>query len=361
MHLEQMLDKRFLGYRSLLGFFHWAKDVKGVLTKKGASLSDKYWCLSHGFTVSSFNLYGHENLKKNYRDYLSERQYLKLHPLNGAFSVWIDDKLTLKHMFSRFDTYLPEYYFHIEGSSVVRQANCPETVHGHDFQAILALLREKKILAAKQLWGSCGTGFYRLEYIDSEYYVTGKKISENDLLSLLRSLKHYVITEYIRNHNSIAAIWPDATNTLRIMMATVDSEPVLMRSFIRFGNAKSNGVDNAHAGGIEAIVDEDKGRVLFAVSLDADGYATRITNHPDSGAPFDIEITYWDEIVRVCERICRTYPELRYWGFDVAITQDGFKILEINSLPGLMAAQMKMPLLKDEKTRKVYQSFGLKL
>ena len=48
---------------------------------------------------------------------------------------------------------------------------------------------------------------------------------------------------------------------------------------------------------------------------------------------------------------------MRYMGFDVAVTEDSFKILEINSLSGLMAAQCKEPLMKDPKTRRVFEYF----
>lgn len=361
MHLEQMFDRPIFGYRSIFGYFHWLKDIKGIIMHSNASLSDKWWCIRHGFTVSSLNLHGKNNLKQNYKDYLSEKQYLMLHPLNGAFSVWIDDKLTMKNIFSRYDMYLPEYYFHIEKDAVFKLSNCPISINKNGHDGIIQLLKERKKLVAKQLWGSCGNGFYRLEFIDNEFYITGNKVTEKELLNLLCSLEHYVITEFIRNHDVLFSIWPEATNTVRIMMATVNNAPVLMRSFIRFGNAKSNGVDNAHAGGIEAIIDEETGKILFAISMDENNYATKIDVHPDSGSSFDINIPYWDEMIRVCKQICMDYPELRYWGFDVAITQEKFKILEINSLPGLMAAQLKMPLLKDKKTRDVYKSFGLKL
>lgn len=51
---------------------------------------------------------------------------------------------------------------------------------------------------------------------------------------------------------------------------------------------------------------------------------------------------------------------MKYMGFDVAITDEGLKIIEINSLSGLTAAQAKKPLLADPKTKSIYQAFGLK-
>lgn len=360
MNIERKLDRRFLGYRSILGFYRWNRECIKIIKNKDAAVSDKLWCLWHGFSLEDYNLFGHENMKQNYRDYLSIKQYNQLHPINGMFSLWIDDKLTIKHVFSKYDEFFPKYYFDIENGDALRLSDCPESVQSTGIDGVMELLRQEKKIAVKQLLGSFGKGFYRLEYDQGNYYVTGEQQTENSVIQLLRSLDHYLVTEFITNHETLYRIWPEATNTLRILMGTKNSEPILLRSFIRFGNANSHGVDNAHSGGLEAIVDEESGRMLFAVSLDAQGYAKRITKHPDSGASFDIQIPHWNEIVDTCKKICRDYPELRYWGFDVVITQDSFKILEINSLSGLMAAQLKEPILKDPKTREVFESFGLK-
>ena len=360
MNIERMLDRPIGDYRSILGVYHWMLAIKGILKDKNTSITDKWWCLTHGFSTGLYNLYGHENLRRNYIDYLSTKSYYKLHPINGMFSLWIDDKLTVKHVFSRYGEHLPLYYFDIENGKALKLPDCPESVTETGFAGVIQLLRQEKKLALKQFLGAFGIGFYRLEYINNEFSITGQKSSEEEIINLLKSLNHYLITEFITNHEVLRNIWCDSTNTVRLLMGCVDGEPILLRSFIRFGNAKSNGVDNAHAGGIEAIIDEETGEILFVVAVDAKGAARKIEKHPDSGASFEIKIPRWEETVSKCKQICRDYPELRYWGFDVVITQDSFKILEINSLSGLMAAQLKGPLLKDPKTRKVFESFGLK-
>ena len=357
MRLEKAVDRRFMGYRSVLGWYHWFKASKRILTgKTNRSMGDRLWCLRHGFAVSDLNLFGTEELKKNYRDYLSARDYYKLHPINGEYSFWIDDKLTVKHVFSRYDAYLPAYYYQLEKDRIMRLADCPAD-YDESPEGIAALLREKGVLAAKRLWGSCGVGFYRLEYRDGQFYVTGKPVSEAELKEFLSGLYAYLVLEYIVNHRDIHRIWPEATNTMRVLMANCNGKLVRMRAFIRFGSAASNGVDNAAAGGIESIIDEDTGRILFTQSQDTFGMPTRIERHPDSGESFDIQIPRWEQITDKLEQICRDYPQLRYWGFDVAVTEDSFKILEINSLSGLMAAQCKEPLIKDPKTREVFEYF----
>lgn len=361
MRLEKAINRKFFGYKSILGWYKWTKAKRSIyFGKSNLSLFDRIWCSVHGFNTSDMNLFGKENLKKNYRDYLSIRNYYRLHPINGEYSFWIDDKLTMKYVLHKYNRFLPNYYFQLEKDRVIKLADSPKELK-NDYESIVKLLKDKKILACKRLVGAFGLGFYRLEYDGQCYKITGKTVDEQQLLEFLKGLQSYLVTEFIVNHEVIRQIWPDATNTMRVLIANCDGEPVVLRSFIRFGNAKSNGVDNAHAGGIEAIIDEDTGKLLYAQAQDVYGTPTIIEKHPDSNVSFDIQLPHWDEIIKTLTDICLDFPQLRYLGFDVAVTDESFKILEINSLSGLMAAQTKEPLLKDPKTRKVFQSFGLKV
>ena len=54
--------------------------------------------------------------------------------------------------------------------------------------------------------------------------------------------------------------------------------------------------------------------------------------HPDSGEAFKGKIKGWDQIKSQILAIGDYYPELSYMGYDLAVTDDGFRILEINSL-----------------------------
>ena len=171
MKLEKAVLKRFMGNRSILGWYHWAKAQKHILFgKHNLSFGDRLWCWRYGFHTGDLNLYGRENLKKNYKDYLSARDYYSLHPLNGEYSFWIDDKMTMKYILSKYNEYLPEYYFQLDKNSILKLVDCPKEKNA-DYESIVALLREKRILACKRLFGACGIGFYRLEFDGTDYMV----------------------------------------------------------------------------------------------------------------------------------------------------------------------------------------------
>lgn len=52
--------------------------------------------------------------------------------------------------------------------------------------------------------------------------------------------------------------------------------------------------------------------------------------HPDTGVRIEGIVPNWELMKKGITDICRFMPELEYLGFDIAITDDGFKIIEIN-------------------------------
>ena len=64
------------------------------LKDKSTTIRQKIWAWRNGFFSDKIQKY---NLNEaNKLNYLQDFKYYKLHPLNGAYSKWIDDKLTKK-------------------------------------------------------------------------------------------------------------------------------------------------------------------------------------------------------------------------------------------------------------------------
>ena len=55
--------------------------------------------------------------------------------------------------------------------------------------------------------------------------------------------------------------------------------------------------------------------------------------HPDTGVPISGTIPYWEETICIVKEIASGMPQLQYFGFDVAITENGPKIIEVNVFP----------------------------
>jgi glutathione synthase/RimK-type ligase-like ATP-grasp enzyme len=77
-------------------------------------------------------------------------------------------------------------------------------------------------------------------------------------------------------------------------------------------------------------------------------------NHPDTNESLEISLPHWDEIVSKIQDILSYLPQLTYVGFDIVITDQGFNILEINSLTSINGISYYYPYFADEYSREYF-------
>lgn len=301
-----------------------------------------------GFTVSDWTFM--DLNKDKCGEYLSNVEYYGMHPINGRFSAWIDDKLTLKYLCSgtALDEYMPKYYFQISAEGHILPLMDYETDKSFcDVGEVAKLLREKSELAIKLIAGSIGEGFYKAEYQKGEYLLNGEVLSEADFCTRLSGLRDYLIIEYLHPNEDLARFCPDTVNCIRYLLGRVDGKMVMLRGFIRFGTKASHFVENYNAGGVLCYLNDNGYFSGGNVIDEKTGKNMIITHHPDSGAELTGRIPLWDEIVEAGRKLDHHFPQMDYLGVDFVITsKDKVKILEINSLSSLDALQLDGSILK---------------
>ena len=67
---------------------------------------------------------------------------------------------------------------------------------------------------------------------------------------------------------------------------------------------------------------------------------TKVVTHPDTKEKIDGILPNWELVKQKITEIEKYIPGLRWAGYDIAVTQDGFKIIEINSHQGLHRAHL---------------------
>jgi len=311
----------------------WHKAMyRDIVKNKTVSLADKIWAYRHGFLsyrIAQFDL-NEENMGK----YLSDYDYAKLSPVNNMFKSWIDDKLTMKYILAPFDRFLPEYYFHITlraSGRVLKLMDCPAACTA-DINGIVSMLELRGILALKAVSGSHGDGFYKLAYSDGSYFINGCKSAKNILYELLGSCNDYIVTEYIEMHEDIKKLNSNSVNSIRLMVANEHGEdPFIGFAYLRVGTKRSGVVDNVSSGGLSCTIDLNTGEYRDAFIITEKNEIVFYNTHPDTGHNMEGSIPHWKMICENIIKICRYIGELEYMGFDIAVTPDGFKILEINS------------------------------
>lgn len=305
------------------------------------------WALEKGFVPGRLKLFGDDFNENTYKNYYPDYEYFMAHPMNNHFIIWINDKLTLKYMLNtpELSRYMPEYYLYIENDGHYSYLmDAPSTIK-RDSDFIYNLLVEKKHLALKPNHGAGGVGFFGLSYRDNKIYRNSQEISREELEALKPLLNGYIITEFIEQSDEMEEVFPGTDCALRIVLYKKVQEHIedvpdygCLIAYARFGSARSDSASNLCHGGLAVQIDWEtgtyrggfRGNTKFWGEPGMRGF----DNHPDTGINVDGKpIPHWDKIRAGLLDICRYLSSLDYFGMDVIVTKDDFKLCEINSAP----------------------------
>jgi hypothetical protein len=178
-----------------------------------------------------------------------------------------------------------------------------------------------------------------------------------DLLSSISGGPH-LVEEHVGNHRYAQAIFPGATNTLRIttLHRGRGEPPHVIATYHRFGTSRSAPCDNFDRQGVVAGVEPTTG-VLSAGTLPTPRGARRQqVRHPETGATIaGTVVPAWhdalESVVRLATRLAVDLPGADLVGWDVIVTERGPVVLEANGSPGVVGGQTTRPLLVDPELR----------
>lgn len=322
------------------------------------SLKKKIWALKRSFFSYKIDYYGLTN--ENYHDFLPDLCYYRMHPINGMFSHWIDDKLTIRYILHPYKEYLPEYYYHLYQGEILRLADCPEKFDS-SIESMIELLKEKHALAAKKMIGSHGQGFFKLAHDGDQFFVNDSMVSKEDLVIKLKDWLEtmdsgYLVTEFLKPCQVFSQIWEKTANTLRVVVVrNKNQSAAVVDAFLRFGTYATGNVENTTLGGITCRVSVENGHFENAKII-KDRLILDCPYHPDTNQLIEGDVPHWDEIKTKIIEISNFIPHIIYMGYDLVATDDSFKIIEINCQQGIGFNQSYMPYLKDELTKDFFNT-----
>lgn len=139
--------------------------------------------------------------------------------------------------------------------------------------------------------------------------------------------KGLVVEELISQDARMAQIHPQSVNTVRITTFVVGDKTYILYPFVRFGRA-GNVVDNGGKGGLISAIDKETGIVFSSVDETGGKYIV----HPDTGETIvGFRIPRWDEAISMAKELSRILPECRFVGWDLALTDKGWVMVEGNA------------------------------
>lgn len=136
----------------------------------------------------------------------------------------------------------------------------------------------------------------------------------------------FIAEEVIQQDEQMAQLHPESVNTLRIHTLQNNGIVEVFHPYIRIGRGKSV-VDNAGGGGVFTSCNPETGEVLTVV----DEYCHSFTKHPDNGFPLvGFRVPCWKEAFDFARQLALANQDVHYAGWDLALTKDGWVLVEGN-------------------------------
>lgn len=151
-----------------------------------------------------------------------------------------------------------------------------------------------------------------------------------------------VFQELVRPHDELRRICGPRLSTVRALVLNTPNRSIVHRVVWRVA-VGDNMVDNfvhGRRGNLIAGIEPATGRVLRVVS--GTGLDARILDrHPDTGQSFDeVVLPDWQELLRVCQTASRVMSGIRVQGWDIALSDRGPLLMEVNSRSDFDLTQM---------------------
>ena len=160
-----------------------------------------------------------------------------------------------------------------------------------------------------------------------------------DIYDRLMELPFGTLESFLVQHPKMQRYSGKSVNTIRLVtIRTHDPEDGIETEKVHFiyggmrMGGKTGNVDNLHSGGMIAAMDVEKGVLITPAS---DHTNTIYKRHPATGAKIKgFKIPFYKESIELIKKASEEFDLEGYLGWDIAITEKGPVIIEINNNPG---------------------------
>lgn len=160
-----------------------------------------------------------------------------------------------------------------------------------------------------------------------------------DEIFAIGAQKLFVIQEMIAPHPTLARVYPDSINALRVITAKTERGAEPIAALVRFASGGES-IDNAAYGGIVVPVDLESWRLgEYGFTYPRHG-GKWLRAHPDTGAVFvDLELPFQQEALALAIAAAeRVHSPVVAW--DIGLTSNGPVLIEGNAPFTLNSAQV---------------------
>lgn len=177
--------------------------------------------------------------------------------------------------------------------------------------------KNKKEIMIKPIDGTHGDGVRKI------------KPDKNTYKSLLDEMP-LLAEEVIIQIDEMNKLNPSSVNTVRAITFSENGKTTIITAYLRVGNGRI--VDNFNGGGMVVPINVKTHKIEYP-ALDKAG--NLYYEHPTTHTPFiGFEIPMYKEIEKLVTEAGKVIPEVKYVGWDIALSTKGPLIVEGNNFPG---------------------------
>lgn len=188
------------------------------------------------------------------------------------------------------------------------------------FDEFKDFVENKNKIIAKPNCGEGGKGIQLINIDDDIRKIYDRLKKENICL----------VEEVISQHKDLSKLYNKSVNSLRMFTFYDGYESHFLQAVLKLGNGGF--VDNFSSGGMYCFVDLD-GKVITPAIDQSDNIYSKhpLTNQDILG----FEVPYFKEAIELVKNASTVVSEVKYVGWDVAITDNGPVLIEGNCYPGI--------------------------
>jgi len=254
----------------------------------------------------------------------------------------IENKISMNQLF--LDIGLPNVHIILKKQASVISTFDGAVLEQLDINNILTNIRSKKLFI-KPVCGRGGKGILIAKRQSSGQYLVKDVVVDYDFINALSG--DFIFEAFIQQSDFLMQVYPHSVNTLRAITKREQNGDVsLVGVTLRMGIAGSE-IDNGSAGGIAIGIDVNTGTPLRAYASYEFGME-KFYAHPDSGFSFtSLKIPNWTTTRSSIVEAAIALVDINLVGWDIAITDNGIVVIEVNTLFGLDHMQSALGGLDD--------------
>ena len=302
--------------------FKVIKDYLSLYRSKGLT-TDEYYDFEFENQDASFrNSFLGLNEQRYYLDYLNPVKYYSL----------ARNKYLAHKVLENTGVKMAEFYCYYQPEACyIASEECASSL-----SEVIRILKSKGVESCviKTTESSHGDNVWVINHIDYQFNdaVLARFDGEKLLLSSVLGKDALIFEGIVHQTGQFSAFNESSVNTVRFMTTLwPDGTARVIATWFKVGRA-GRCVDNAGNGGnVDAAIDVETGKIYNVVEFEGWRNTKEIERHPDSGSQLNgVVIENWPTIKEEVERFQQAFPFCKAVGWDIAITDEGPVVIEVN-------------------------------